>query len=361
MIDVVAGARSERTMESISAAQNAKFIRGPLAPVVVAYEDRMCAIPGVEILARSLDRYSPGSELHIYSPLDSIAERLSDLSRLKFIRTTDLIGRGWNAKPAILLRALATSERVLWLDTDVVVTGDICSLIDRFERHAFVVGQEFRGTAGAGGHIRAQAYGLTPSRFLPYPVNSGSIIASPRHRRLLVEWSALLLDQRYQAAQSRPVAERPVAFVGDQDALWALLTSQEFADVPVDYFRIRSDMIQHCGANGYHVLDRLARPSGNGPSFVHMLGRYKPWSFEDIPSVRRNPTDYLNMVCFELSPFFEAAQPFARELGRPGWLYRRTLPARILNLIFGGNVALRGLPLAMVSWAAASLGRRPER
>ncbi|SHH49502.1 hypothetical protein SAMN05443248_4998 [Bradyrhizobium erythrophlei] len=119
-------------------------------------------------------------------------------------------------------------------------------------------------------------------------------------------------------------------------------------------------MIQHCGANGYHVLDRLARPFGKGPRFVHMLGRYKPWSFEVVPSARHNPTDHLNMVCFELSPFFEAAQPFARELGWPGWLRRRTLPSRILNLAFGGNVALRGLPLAMVSWAAASLGRRSE-
>jgi hypothetical protein len=329
-------------------------------PIVVAYEDRASTIPGVEILARSLNRYSPSLELHVYSPLDAIAKRLSDLPRLKFIKTTELVGRGWNAKPAILLRALTTSGRVLWLDTDVVVTGDIASLVGRFEHDALVVGQEFRGTAGAGGHIRAQGYGLTPSRFLPYPVNSGSIIASARHRRLLVEWSALLSDQRYQAAQCRPVAERPVAFVGDQDALWALLTSQEFAEVAVDYFRIRSDMIQHCGANGYHVLDRLARPSGKGPAFVHMLGRYKPWSFDDIPSARHNPNEYLNMVCYELSPFFEAAQVFARELDRPEWLRRRTLPARILNLLFGGNVALRGLPLAMVSWAAASLGRRPE-
>src|SRR5258708_1919819 len=80
-----------------------------------------------------------------------------------------------------------------------------------------------------------------------------------------------------------------------------------------------------------------------------MLGRYKPWSFEDVPFVTHNLTDYLNMVCYELSPFFEAAQPFASNLHWPAWLRRRTLPARILNLVFGGNVALRGLPLAIGS------------
>jgi hypothetical protein len=330
-------------------------------PTVVVYEDRARAIPGVEILARSLNRYSPTLEMHVYSPLDAIAERLSDLPRLKFIKTNDLAGEGWNVKPMVLLRALTTSERVLWLDSDVAVMGNIGSLIGRFEGDAFVVGQEFRGFAREGGHIRAKGFGLTPLRELPYAVNSGSILVSRSHRWLLAEWSALLSDKQYQAAQTRPVVERPVPFVGDQDALWALLTSKKSADVQVDYFRIGSDMIQHCGANGYHVLDRLSRSAGTGPVFVHMLGRYKPWSFEDVPLITQSPTDYLNMVCYELSPFFEAAQPFASNLDWPGWLRRRTLPARILNLIFGGNVALRGLPLAMGSWAAAAwTGRRPK-
>lgn len=329
-------------------------------PIVVTYEDRIRAIPGVEILARSLNHYSPSLELHVYSPLETLAERLSDLPGLKLVGTTDLVGCGWNAKPIILQRALMESDRALWLDTDVVMTGDIVPLLDRFEPRILVVGQEFRGAAGAGGRIRAEGYGLVPSRDPPYPVNSGSILASTQHRDLLTQWSLLLSDGRYQEAQSRPIAERPVAFVGDQDALWALLTSQEFSNVPVGYFLIGPDMIQHCGANGYHVLDRLVRPSGKGPVLVHMLGRYKPWSFEDIPSMRHRPADYLNLVCFELSPYFEAAKPFARELDWPAWLHRRTLPARILNLAFGGNVALRGLPLALASWAAASLGRRPE-
>jgi hypothetical protein len=330
------------------------------SPIVVAYEDRSSAIPGVELLARSLQRHSPDLNLHIYSPLDAAAERLTGLRTVTFIRTTDLVNRGWNAKPSILLRALKEHERVLWLDTDVIISGDIGSLIDRFDKDAVVVGQEFRGKSGDGGYIRAKAYGLAPSRPLPHTVNSGSIIVSRKHRSLIEAWSALLSNLDYQAAQSQPIRERAPAFVGDQDSLWALLASQGFTDVKVDYFRVGSDMIQHSGANGYHVIDRLIRPFGNGPVFVHMLGRYKPWSFGTIPSARRNLTDYLHMVCFELSPYFETAQPYAAQLGSPCWLRRRTLPAKFFNLMFGGNVALRGMPLAIASWIAALSGRRPK-
>jgi len=328
------------------------------SPVVVAYEDRSSAIPGVELLARSLQRHSPGLNLYVYSPLDVLAELLADFTNVTFVKTVDLVNCGWNAKPVILLRALTEYESVFWLDTDVIITGDIGSFVARFDKDAVVVGQEFRGMSDNGGHIRARAYGLVPARSLPRSVNSGSIVISRKHRDLIKAWSALLSDGRYQAAQSQPVRERPAAFVGDQDALWALLASKDYANIKVDYFRVGTDMIQHCGANGYHVIDRLARPFGSGPVFVHMLGRYKPWSFGKIPSARGNPTDYLHMVCFELSPFFEAAQPFSSDLGSPEWLRRRTLPAKLLNLFFGGNVALRGLPLAIISWAAALIGRR---
>ena len=328
-------------------------------PIVVAYEDRASAIPGVELLARSLQHHSPNLKLLIYSPLEAIADRLTDLLSVSFIKTTDFADYGWNAKPAVLLRALTEHEQVLWLDTDVIINGDIGSLLAKFENGTLVVGQEFRGNARDGGSIRATAYGFTPTRTLPHAVNSGSVLVSRMHGDLLRAWSALLSDLRYQTAQARPIRDRPTAFVGDQDALWALLTAPEFSHQKVEYFRVGSDMIQHSGANGYHVIDRLSRPLGRGPVFIHMLGRYKPWSFEQIPSARRQVTDYLHMVCFELSPYFEVAQPYADKLGFPEWLRRRTLPARFLNLIFGGNVALRGLPLALVSWAAALSGRRP--
>jgi hypothetical protein len=324
---------------------------------VVVYEDRASAIGGVEILVRSLVRYSPAMKVQVYSPFREIKSRLRDASRFEFINTTDLVGLGWNAKPAVLLRALAQAERVLWLDSDIVITGDISSLIARFGDEALIVGQEFRGFAWRGGQIRATGFGLKPLRRLPYAVNSGSIVAGRHHRELLSAWSALLSSKLYQEAQLQPSQERPVAFVGDQDALWALLTSEKFADLQVEYFRTGTDMIQHSGANGYHVLDRLSKQR---PVFVHMLGRYKPWSFDKVPSFRKNSNDYLNMVCYELSPYFEAAKPFAGDLGWPEWLRRRTLPAKLLNLLFGGNVALRGLPLALPAWFAASVGRRPK-
>jgi hypothetical protein len=327
-------------------------------PIVVTYEDRPSAIPGAELLARSLNRHSPHLQLKIYSPLGEIGDRLADLPRVTYVRSDDLSNRGWNVKPEILRRALATHDRVLWLDTDIVITSDIERLISRFDYDAFVVGQEFRLVAEQAGCARAEAYGLTPDRPPPYAVNSGSILASRRHQMLIEKWSTLLSNDQYQAAQRQPVGVRPAAFVSDQEALWALLASKDAREPKLDYFRTGTDMILHAGANGYSVFDRISRPSGKGFFFVHMLGRYKPWSFDKVPSLRGNTTDYLHLVFFELSPFFQAAQPFSTHLGNPAWLKMRTLPARILNLLFAGNVALRGLPLALAAWIFESLGRQ---
>lgn len=74
----------------------------------------------------------------------------------------------------------------------------------------------------------------------------------------------------------------------------------------VHYIRNGPDMVQHCGANGYHVIDRL-RMNFRRLTFVHMLGRYKPWSFVVPPDFRRSRVDYLHFLYFELSPFHAAA------------------------------------------------------
>lgn len=328
-------------------------------PVVLAYEDRGSALPGLEILARSLYRHCPDLVLEVYSPLEEVARRLGDLPSVCWIPTRDLLGRGWNAKPLILQRGLEAHERVLWLDTDVVVTGDLVRRVNQYEGGALVVGQEFRGAPALASKLRAQGFGLEVARSIPFAVNSGSILADRSHLGLIRRWSQLLEREDYQAAQNRPAAQRPAAFVGDQDALWALLVS-DFAHVPLDYFRIGPDMVIHCGANGFHALDRLRTAIRPSYAFVHMVGRYKPWSFARVPHWRQERTDWFHLVCFELSPYFEGASPYGEALDRPAWLKRRTLPARLLNLCALGNVALRGLPLAVAAWGAEAIGRRPR-
>lgn len=327
------------------------------APLIVVYEDRQSAVPGVELLVRSLALHSPSLRIAVYSPLEEMAALADEIARLEWVPTHDLVGKGWNAKPTILMRGLESSEQVLWLDSDVIMIGDITPLLARYPLGSLVVGQEFRDRALLRSRIRAEGFGFALARDIPYAVNSGSILADRSHCSLLEEWAALLHRPDYMAAQALPVEQRPPAFVGDQDALWALLVSARFIDVSVDYFRVGRDMILHCGANGYHVMNRIGHMFSCTAVFVHMLGRYKPWSFAKGISARQDRNAYINQICFELSPYFEAAQPFRSHLGEPGWLKRRTMPARIMHRLFFGHRALQGLMPALAGLVTELFGR----
>ena len=300
-------------MMKICAASGGRLLGMSVAPVVVTYEDRPEAFVGVELLARSLARHSPELDFVLYAPSEEIVARLADLPRVQWRRTEDLVGRGWNAKPSILLRAIEEFEQVLWLDTDIVVIGDLRALLARFDPASLVVGQEFHVEGTHGGRSRAEAYGLTAARVLPFHVTSGSFRATRLHRPLIEAWSRLLTAPAYEAAQRLPVAERPTAFTGDQDALWATLVSDAFADLQVDCIRTGRQAIVHTGANGYHVRDRLQVLFGAKPAFVHMGGRYKPWSFAERPP--RLSSAWLHLLSFELSPFFEGRDPMRRRSG----------------------------------------------
>lgn len=327
-------------------------------PVVVVYEDRVSAMPGVALLARSLHRFSPAIEMAVYSPLEALATQLADLANVTWVPTHDLAGRGWNAKPVILQRGLEAHERVLWLDTDVVLRSDLTPHLARYSEGTLVVGQEFQYLGEMASEQRASGFGLTVKRPAPFGINSGSVLADRSHAPLFARWCALLQNEDYLAAQKLPPLARPVAFVGDQDALWALLVSEEFADIPLDYFRLERDLILHCGANGYHVVERLHHLVRNDAAIVHMLGRFKPWSFDEMADWRRDRGKWFQQLCFELSPYFAAALPFAGHLGNPAWLKRRTLPGRLFNALGFGNPALSGLPFALAAWLAFLLFRR---
>jgi hypothetical protein len=330
------------------------------APVVVTYEDREEALPGVEILACSLHRHSPGLAMMVYSPLAEVAARLGDLPNLIWVPAHDLIGQGWNIKPIILRRALESHERVLWLDTDIVLCGDLRRQIARFSTDALVVSQVWRTAHPVDSELRAQGFGFEVARTFPFGISTGSILAGRHHASLFERWQTLLEGDEYRAAQKLPLGDRPVALFGDQDVLWALLASTEFAELPIEYFRFGRDVILSTGANGYHVLERMGHLVKNEVAFVHMAGPFKPWSFGQTVDWRQDRAAYLSQLCYELSPFFTAAKPFADRLGRPVWLERRNRLALLLNALAFGNPALSGLPLALLAWLAATLfHRRP--
>jgi len=321
--------------------------------LIVTYEDRTSAVQGVEVLARSLLVHSPQMKIKVYSPLESLRDLAVTLPNLEFIYTDKLIGRGWNVKPTVLMWALEDNVKsVIWLDTDIVISGDIGNLCKKVKIGSIAVGQEFSSKSHIGGKIRAEGWNLKIGRLIPYHVNSGSVQVDISHKGLIAHWNRLLDSAEYQSYQHTP-GPRPPAFTGDQDALWALLVSEDFSTVPVHYFKVGSDMLIHCGARGFQIKDRMRNIIYSRPTFVHMLGKYKPWSFNTIPSKSTDPNAYRHAVCFELSPFHKACEVISQSMNHPDWMLRRTKTAKFWNAFFIGNVALRGLPMALISALAS--------
>ena len=326
--------------------------------VIVTYEDRPDGLIGAELLARSLAAHAPTLRMEIHSPCAEVGDRIADLPGVGWVSTDDLHGRSWNVKPEILTRALGEHPRVMWVDADIVFCGDPRPLLERIPEGTLALGTEYADPEGHAGALRARGFGLPLRRRLGESVNSGTVLADRSHLPLLRAWSALLQRADYRAAQALPLDRRPMAMVGDQDALWAALIAAEAYDGPLRFLHPGQEMLFHVGGNGFSLQQRMAVLRGAQPVLVHMPGVHKPWGFDPLPGPLRQPGAHLHAVCYELSPYFEAAQPLAPGLGDPPWLRRRTLLARLLNALFLGNVPLRGMPLALLAAATMRFRRR---
>ena len=98
-----------------------------LTATAVVYEDRPACVTGAKIAVASLRLHCPDLEVLLWSP-----GHTDELSRWAEDRGIELRGdrpdlQGWNVKPGILLDLLDRHETVYWLDSDVLVTGDVRS------------------------------------------------------------------------------------------------------------------------------------------------------------------------------------------------------------------------------------------
>ncbi|WP_156460746.1 hypothetical protein [Sphingomonas sp. Leaf339] len=329
--------------------------------IYTTYEDRRAAMVGVELLARSLRRHNPKSRLIVWSPLERQAVTGLGEADVDWRVAPELAGSGWNVKPTVLLRSLKEDDRVMWMDSDIIV-------VDSLERAAvfpldhLVVSQEFRSSGAVGSQVRVDAWRWQLKRSMPVHVNSGAIVASRVHEPLLRAWEQLLKSDDYRAAQQIfPVTARPTHLLGDQDVLWALLCAT-FASVQVSYLKNGVDIIQDSGANGYHLFNRLGSLRGERAMLVHALGRVKPWQFRERSLQKTAGIGYSAWVGHELSAYFIAAEPYTDALANPVWLRRRNPLARAIEVVTPQSLGGPGIPLSFIAWLAAStLGRFRKR
>ncbi len=233
---------------------------------------------------------------------------------------------GWDVKPWLLLQELnAGRHEALWLDTDIIVTSPVSSLLDEFPRDSLIVAEEWR----KGKIPVSRFWGLPSLRAIPV-FNACFVRATQAHRPLLERWLQMTRDPRYREAQALPFEQRPIHLAHDGWLLIALLESEEFGHLPFDCIRLGRDIAQCAGSSGYRPHHRLLDLFRGLPPLIHGLGR-KPW---ESTRGRGRMQAYLLDLATDVSPYVLAARSVARDLGMaPQWLEARTSPGAALRLL----------------------------
>lgn len=334
--------------------------------IAVMYEDRPQSLIGVKLAALSLARHSPGLRIVAWVP-EAPSDFLEWSRRLPAleVRTSrdGIAGNGWNVKPSVLLATLEEGHSAaMWLDSDVMVTGDLAARLGAIDAGTVVSSEEYYWGHHQGTPYRSLGIGLQPGRVLAATVNTCILRVSPDHLDLLRRWRTVLGSAEYLAAQARPLHERPIYFCGDQEVLTGLLGSSDYAAVPLVQLKRGVEVAQCFGPSGYTVRERL-RTRKTLPLLIHAMGR-KPWLAPAAAGSSRGLHRMrwaLDNIHRDLTPYVALAGAYREDLDEEAdWLLPRTRTGAGLTWLARGSPVLRELPLAMVDssqrWVRRRLG-----
>jgi hypothetical protein len=313
-------------------------------------ETRASAEVPLKLTLLSIAAHNSDVVIHLcYPPAD---ERFANwLERVPQVRlTTNPIrgASGWNIKPYALMDLLDEGiNEAVWIDSDVIVTGEIRPKFARLGPDTLVVTEEGLSGLQDPDALRARAWRFKVGRTLPFAANTGVLRVCREHLPLLQAWRGLLESSEYRAAQHLPWNQRPPHMYGDQDVLTALLTSEAFAQIPVHFLRRGRDVIQYYGPFGYTLGERVRTIVRGMPTFIHaQVG--KPWEAKATDAA--NAREWFGQVYLELSPHTLAARHYRHLLDADApWMEPRHPLSRALRA--GGLYypPLVGLPLAVVA------------
>lgn len=335
---------------------------GP-APTICIAEDRRSCEPGLRILIASLAATNPLVDICVFAPDPGagFVRWLSAFPRVRLNPCGGIAGEwlGYNVKPAAIRTLLQHGhDDVLWIDSDIVVLGDLAPCFAGLAADTVIATEE----ALCINHddpdaLRTRLWGLPVGRVLPFTLNTGVLRLTTAHVALIDRWLELLGSQTYRSGQARAWHERDPHILGDQEVFTALMASAEFARLPLKPLFRGRHIIQYFGMSGYTVAERLGnllRP----PLFVHSQGS-KPWW---RPRRSAGARDRLLGLYQQLSPYILSARRHARALEDRSWLYPQSRLAAVLALSGVNRMQLVGLPIAafadVARLAKRALGRR---
>jgi len=326
-------------------------------------EDRAAEEVGLRFALASLRRACPTAAVVVYRPAPSADFRAWVAARVPNARLVPELPPGassWNCKPHVLLPVLeAGHAEAVWLDSDLIVARDPSPLLDAARPDELIGTEEPVSSVNQGSAVRAAAWGLEPGRSYPVTLNTCVLRVTPAHVPLLRRWKGLLEDPVYAATQTRPLGERPLHLMSDQDVLNALLGSKEFEHLRVRFLRGGRDVIHAGGALGYSLGQRLAGVFRRVPPFLHAIAS-KPWVVFTPGYAARHDRwfTFYRRVLQETSPYVAAARRLRGEVGVDcPWLDAGSWLGRGLRAAGLGHYALRGLPLTLVASAGEAASR----
>jgi hypothetical protein len=156
--------------------------------LVCLYEDRPQQVPGLKLLILSLRRYCPSWPVRLRFPAisDNLRVWLASFPNVTVIDQGLNISGSYNIKPTVLLDGLSTTDECIWLDTDVLVNGDL-AVLERIPPEVLIVTQD-PWEYSLGSTHRCATWGLSAGRELDGPLNSAVVRVTRRHRELLSTW-----------------------------------------------------------------------------------------------------------------------------------------------------------------------------
>ena len=319
---------------------------------------------GVRLAIVSLRRQVSGARVVVFAPALSptLPEWLEQQGNVEWVRDESRARQGWDNKPHCLAALLERGERaVIWLDSDVILTGDFLAWLAGVPPDALVVAEEPRHLSNGGTRARAQTWRLPPGRERGFAVNTCVIRVTPAHLPLLRRWCELLAEPEYRRWQADPLPLRPAHRVSDQDALGALLGADEFAALEVARLRSGREIVHSGGLRLDTLRDRLARARSGAPLFLHAIA-VKPWQLLGTTMGEANFNWWLLRLAQETSAYVAWSRRFRAEIALAcGWLDHGTLTGRMLRLLGLGSDVLRGLPLVAAVSLATGLGLARRR
>jgi hypothetical protein len=325
-------------------------------------EDRAGEEVGLRIALASLRRACPGAAVVVHRPLPSAAFRnwLLGCPGVHLVPEMPAGASSWNCKPHVLLPLLeAGHAEAIWLDSDLLISRDPSKLFDGVDPAELIGTEEPASSVNQGSAIRAAGWGFPLGRAYPVTLNTCVLRVTAVHAPLLRRWKKLLEDPVYVAAQARPLWERPVYLMSDQDVLNALLGAQEFESLPVRFLRGGMDVIHCGGALGYSLRQRLNGIFRRVPPFLHAIAS-KPWAVFSAGYRARHSRwfNFYRGVLQETSPYVASVRKLRKEIGVDcPWLEEGTWLGGGLRALGFGHFALRGLPLTLAATAWATVAR----